>query len=85
MKSIGRGSVEWESSSQTTQITAVRWYENRSVHLISMFANTQSVDTVEQYYKNKKVNVQQPNIVKLYNQNLGGANLTDCLIEFIEN
>ena len=70
-----------QSISQITQITTVKFYENRLVHLISTFANTQTVDSVEQYYKNKKVSIQQPNIVKIYNQNLGGADLADSLIE----
>ena len=58
MKTIGRGTVEeWEFNGQSTQITTIKWYDNRPEHLITAFAKTQPVYSIERYDKrnNKKL------------------------------
>ncbi|XP_046814165.1 piggyBac transposable element-derived protein 3-like [Vespa crabro] len=63
-------------------INAVKWYDNKAVHLISTFCEIEPVDIVKRWDKkvNRMIDVQRPNIVKTYNQHMGGINLVDSLI-----
>ncbi|MGH0144424.1 UNVERIFIED_CONTAM: hypothetical protein FKN15_011063 [Acipenser sinensis] len=61
---------------------AVKWFDNHPVTLLSTYAAANPSSTVERWDKRRKEAVQviRPNIVKLYNQNMGGVDLLDSLI-----
>ncbi|XP_049799919.1 piggyBac transposable element-derived protein 3-like [Schistocerca nitens] len=81
MKNKGRGSYE-EHLSKIDGITlsAVKWYDNKPVHLLSTFAGAHPTSTVERWDRTKKekINVECPSIVHYYNQCMGGVDLRDC-------
>ncbi|XP_049772359.1 piggyBac transposable element-derived protein 2-like [Schistocerca cancellata] len=83
MKKKGRGSYE-EHLSKIDGITlsAVKWYDNKPVHLLSTFAGAHPTSTVERWDRTKKekINVECPSIVHYYNQFMGGVDPLDSLI-----
>ena len=83
MKKKGRGAYEvWKSSGDDIPLTIVKWFDNKGVTLLSSFAHSLPTHTVQRYNKTEKkvVDVVQPNIVNLYNKNMGGVDLADCLL-----
>nr|XP_039255146.1 piggyBac transposable element-derived protein 3-like [Styela clava] len=77
----GRGSYEilYET---TTGLRVVKWYDNKAVLLASSYAGVEPVDKCERWSKVKKeyIQVDRPNIVKIYNQHMGGVDLSDMLM-----
>ena len=83
MKKKGRGThEEWKSSGDDTEVTVVKWLDNKGVTLLSTFANSHPSHAARRYDRTMKkvIDVPQPNIVKLYNKNMGGVDLADCLM-----
>ncbi|XP_050714265.1 piggyBac transposable element-derived protein 3-like isoform X2 [Eriocheir sinensis] len=83
MKKKGRGThEEWKSSGDDREVTVVKWLDNKGVTLLSTFANSHPSHTAQRYDKTMKkvIEIPQPNIVKLYNKNMGGVDLADCLL-----
>ncbi|XP_047364427.1 piggyBac transposable element-derived protein 4-like [Vespa velutina] len=66
----------------TVTINAVKWYDNKAVHLMSTFCEVELVNIVKRWDKkiNRMIDVQRPNIVKTYNQHMDGVDLVDSLI-----
>ena len=83
LKKQGRGSIDaWHTSDAGTELVCVKWFDNKSVHLLSSFLQAHPVDLVERFDKkqNKTVEVPRPNIVKQYNKCMGGVDLADMLL-----
>ncbi|CAK9814101.1 PiggyBac transposable element-derived protein 3 [Anthophora plagiata] len=83
MKTKGRGSYELLSTSiDRVTINAVKWYDNKAVHLMSTFCEIEPIDIVKRWDKKMKkvIDVQRPNVVKMYNQHMGGVDVVDSLI-----
>ncbi|KAF2364054.1 PiggyBac transposable element-derived protein, partial [Trinorchestia longiramus] len=79
----GKGSLEERTTEQGgNTISYARWCDKRVVNIVSNFAASQPIGTVSRWdSKGKKyVDVQCPNIIQLYNNNMGGVDLADCLI-----
>ncbi|XP_055005274.1 piggyBac transposable element-derived protein 3-like [Boleophthalmus pectinirostris] len=78
LKKQGRGSFDFRVS-QEHNICAVRWYDNRSVTLLSTFDGPNPVDKVARWNKSTKsfTEVRRPSIVKTYNKFMGGIDLLD--------
>lgn len=79
----GRGSFEeLFSSGEGAEVTYVKWYDNKIVNMLSTFAKANPVSTVSRYDSKQrcKIDVQCPDIIKLYNSSMGGVDLADCLI-----
>ncbi|RVE73980.1 hypothetical protein OJAV_G00036640 [Oryzias javanicus] len=65
-----------------TTLHAVKWYDNRSVSLLSDYIGAHPVTDVHRWDgKQKKViRVPCPAVVREYNKNMGGVDLLDSLI-----
>ncbi|CAF3536949.1 unnamed protein product [Rotaria sp. Silwood1] len=64
------------------ELCAVRWYDNKTDNCLSTLYGCQPTDLVERWSSKEKNHIQiaQPNIVKAYNQYMGGVDLIDMLI-----
>ncbi|XP_041920584.1 piggyBac transposable element-derived protein 2-like [Alosa sapidissima] len=83
MKAKGRGTFEeMEAKHDGVTLKAVKWYDNRSVILLSTFAAANPTSPVQRWDKKAKemVTVPRPNIVTIYNKSMGGVDLLDSLI-----
>lgn len=77
----GRGSVDARVNKEESMVI-VKWYDNKSVTLISSYCATEPQDTVRRWSKSGKafVEVKRPHIVKEYNTFMGGIDLLDACI-----
>ncbi|XP_035765939.1 piggyBac transposable element-derived protein 3 [Neolamprologus brichardi] len=77
----GRGSVDARVNEEESMVI-VKWYDNKSVTLISSYCATEPQDTVHRWSKSDKafVEVKRPHIVKEYNTFMGGIDLLDACI-----
>lgn len=83
MKTYRRGTYEEkETTHDGTALTAVKWFDNRPVTLLSTFAAATPTSNVERWDKKRKevITVTRPNIIQLYNESMGGVDLMDSLI-----
>ncbi|MGH0139325.1 UNVERIFIED_CONTAM: hypothetical protein FKN15_072651 [Acipenser sinensis] len=84
MKKKGRGTFEEkEAKHNGVNLRAVKWINNRPVTHLRTYAAANPTSTEERWDKRRKeaVQVTRPNIVKLYNQSMGGVDLLDSLIK----
>jgi len=80
----GRGTYEeMRSTGNPIEVTYVKWFDNKIVNIVSTFAKSRPLSVVPRfdYKQGKTIDVQCPNIIKLYNTSMGGVDLADCLIE----
>ncbi|CAK6983053.1 piggyBac transposable element-derived protein 2-like isoform X1, partial [Scomber scombrus] len=85
MKKKGRGALEEKQAViDNVEIRAVKWFDNRGVIVASTFASAQPVSTVERWDRKlkKKVSVECPSIISLYNKFMGGVDALDALIAY---
>lgn len=81
IKKEGRGFSE-ELVNAEGDIVVVKWFENRAVSLASNFIGIEKTDKVKIWDKkqNKYIEVNRPEIEKMYNQSKGGVDLCDRLL-----
>ncbi|XP_039610994.1 piggyBac transposable element-derived protein 3-like [Polypterus senegalus] len=85
MKKKGRGIFEEKKVVVVNvEIKAVKWFDNRGVIIASTFASAQPVSNVERRDRKskKKVSIECPNNISLYNKFMGGADVLDALIAY---
>lgn len=77
-KAVPRGTLEYAS---TNGVLAVRWKDNKVVTMISTADGIEPITTVKRYDKDAKakIDVSCPNVIKKYNQNMGGVDKSDML------
>lgn len=82
LKKRGRGSYDAKCE-VNYNIAAVRWFDSKSVQLLSTCVADEPMGTCERWSsKDKKiVQVPRPAIVALYNRHMGGVDLSDMLME----
>ncbi|XP_023195555.1 piggyBac transposable element-derived protein 3-like [Xiphophorus maculatus] len=88
LKRTGRGSFEQKIAMVgETTLHAVKWYDNRSVSLLSNYIGAHPVTDVDRWDgKQKKIiKVPCPAVVREYNKNMGGVDLLDSLIALYRN
>lgn len=78
LKKMERGSFEY-ALEKTENVLVCRWNDN---NIVTMCSNTESVfptNTVSRFSQKqkKKIAVPQPNVIKKYNQNMGGVDRAD--------
>ena len=79
----GRGSYEERRLvSENCDLTYIRWYDNKTVHLLSSFAKANPIHQVDRYDQKTKrvISVNCPDIVRVYNKSMGGVDKADFLI-----
>ncbi|XP_057677371.1 piggyBac transposable element-derived protein 2-like [Corythoichthys intestinalis] len=77
----GRGSVDARVEKEE-RLAIVKWYDNKSVTLISSYCAVEPQDTVRRWSKADKkfLEVRRPHIVREYNTFVGGVDLLDGCI-----
>ncbi|KAG7260255.1 hypothetical protein CRUP_015317 [Coryphaenoides rupestris] len=78
LKKKGRGTFDYRVEVKHN-ISAVKWYDNRAVTLVSSFAGTEPVQKIQRWDKANKtyIEVERPYIVGTYNKYMGGVDLLD--------
>lgn len=81
LKAQGRGSSDFRVN-EDGDVIAVKWYDNRSVHLISTYAGVEKPSQIQRYDRKSKeyVSIACPEIVTQYNSFMGGIDLMDSLV-----
>jgi hypothetical protein len=83
LKGKGRGSFfEQVATVEGTQLSAVCWYDNRVMSLLSTFVSSEPVNEVTRWSNknNKQIKIPCPAVVQVYNKHMGGVDLVDSLI-----
>ena len=62
----------------SSNITSVRWKDNKFVNAVSTFTGKQPIEQSKRYCRreNRRVNIEQPNILNQYNTSMG---VVDCM------
>ena len=62
-----------------SNIAAVRWKDNKIVNMISTFAGTEPQTIIKRFCRKerKKIDVKQPKMINIYNQNMGSVDRMD--------
>ena len=65
----------------SSNITAVRWKDNKFVNAISAFTGKQPIQQAKRccHRENRRVNIEQPNILNQYNTSMGVVDCTDLV------
>ncbi|XP_049764426.1 piggyBac transposable element-derived protein 2-like [Schistocerca cancellata] len=81
LKKQGRGSYDYRTETERN-IIALKWYDNKSVVLVSSYEGVSPVEPVKRLSvgERKYIDVPRPNIVKEYNRSIGGVDLHDMLV-----
>ncbi|XP_070691520.1 piggyBac transposable element-derived protein 3-like [Pempheris klunzingeri] len=85
MKKKGRGTLEEKQAVvDGAEMRAVKWFDNRGVIVASTFASAQPVSNVERWDRKlkKRVSVECPSMISLYNKFMGGVDALDALIAY---
>jgi Transposase IS4 len=82
-KNKGRGYSD-EVESRDGNVVLIKWQDNKPVFIGSNFVVKGVQTTVNRWDKAKKtyVPVQQPEVIRLYNESMGGVDLLDQLISY---
>ena len=81
LKKEGRGSYDYRVDI-TNKIIAIKWYDNKSVHVISTYAGVDPVSTCRRWDAKEKcyIVIDRPFAIEEYNKFMGGVDLSNMLI-----
>ena len=81
LKGNGRGSFDFRVET-STNIVAVRWFDNKAVTLLSSYIGPEPVEMARRWDKKAKeyINIERPAVVQEYNRFMGGIDLLDSLL-----
>ncbi|XP_025194766.1 piggyBac transposable element-derived protein 3-like [Melanaphis sacchari] len=85
MRKMGRGTAfEVTTDMNHCNIGLVKWFDNKAVTLGFNYVTSGDVDKVERWDKKKKayVEIERPEIVRKYNESMGGVDKMDQLISY---
>ena len=79
LKTKGRGSLDFTVNQE--HIIILRWYDNKTVNLLSSFVAVEPLGNVRSWDRKAKtyIMVPRPAIVDVYNRFMGGVDLLDML------
>jgi len=78
---MGRGSFDYRTD-QNSGLHLIKWWDNKGVLLGSSFNGVEATDTITRWDSTAKgyIDVAYPDMVKAYNENMGGVDTNDMLI-----
>lgn len=81
----GRGSSDFKYEA-THNLIACRWYDNKSVQLVSNYAGKNPMSECKRWCRKEKkfITIPRPGIVECYNKHMGGVDLADMLLELYQ-
>lgn len=81
LKKAGRGSFDYRTD-EKSGLHVIRWQDNKCVQIVSTFAGVKASKTVKRWDGKRKehILVPCPDMVRLYNESMGGVDLADMLI-----
>ncbi|KAJ8933672.1 hypothetical protein NQ314_013884 [Rhamnusium bicolor] len=81
MKNLGRGSTD-HLISENGEVIITKWYDNKPVVLASNFLGSGKKDVCKRWDKTKKkyVEIERPEVIRVYNQHIEGVDKIDFLI-----
>lgn len=81
LKKRGRGSYDHRKNEDS--VIVVKWIDNKAVCLASTAGGIRPTGTARRYDKDakKKIPIPCPRIIQLYNEHMGGVDLSDMLVE----
>lgn len=76
-----RGSFDFRTEIHNN-IFAIKWFDNKPVHLVSSFLGPDPVNNVQRWSAEKRryIEVPRPHVIAEYNQHMGGVDLNDMLV-----
>lgn len=82
LKKRGRGSCD-QKCEINYNIAVVRWFDNKSVQMLSTLANDQPLTSCKRWNAQEKqlIEIQRPAMISEYNKHMGGVDLFDMLME----
>ena len=80
LKTEGRGAVDYQVEISSS-IIALRWYNNKSVDVVSSYVGIEPAGEVRRWDKRSKqyISIPRPNIIATYNMFMGGVDTLDSL------
>ena len=85
LKAQGQGSYEMkEASVDSVKLLAIKWIDNQSVTVLSLFDSVEPMKTVKRYdTKEKKfIEIQFLAAIANYNKHMGGVDLLDAFLSY---
>lgn len=82
---MGRGTAfKISTDMENCNLCMVKWYDTRSVTLVSNYVSSGKLETVRRWDKKLKmyVNIERPEIITAYNTSMGGVDKADQLISY---
>lgn len=83
LKKKGRGASD-QCISRDEKVILTKWYDNKSVNMGSNFIGIGSTDRAKRFDKKTHtyVEIDRPEVIKLYNENMGGVDLLDQMLQY---
>lgn len=80
LKKEGRGAVDYQVET-SSNIIALRWYDNKSVDVVSSYVGIEPAGEVRRWDKRSRqyIFIPRPNIIATYNMFMGGVDTLDSL------
>jgi len=88
MSKKGRGSSsELLTVVNGIQLSSVRWFDTKSVNVLSSFAGCLPVGKAKRWFRNEMVfkEIDRPHVIEVYNKHMGGVDLLDSFIGLYRN
>ena len=79
----GRGAMDYQVTEfDGVELCVTRWFDNNVVNCLSTLHGCQPIDLVERWSPKEKkfIQITRPDVVKVYNAHMSGADLIDMLL-----
>lgn len=83
LKKLGRESYDTKINT-TNAIVACKWFDNKTVHLVSNYIGPEPLNQVQRWSIADKLPIERPATVKEYNSFMGAIDLHDMLVEIYQ-
>ncbi|CAF4020199.1 unnamed protein product [Rotaria sp. Silwood2] len=79
----GRGAMDHRVTEvEGVELCVTRWYDNNAVNCLSTLYGCEPTDSVQRWSSKQKnhIQIRRPQVIKAYNEHMGGVDLIDMLI-----